>query len=248
MLPQPLIRFIIADDHPLFRDGLRRLLEAEPGFSVIAEVGDGQEALDETLRLRPDILLLDLSMPRLSGLDVLPRVTRDCPTVRTVLLTASIDRRQVVDALKDGARGVVLKETTSHTLCTCLRDVMAGGYWVGHGAVSDLVKALRDLEQGARRESAPVTRLTVRERQILSAVVDGATNEDIGRQCGLRRQTVKNHMTNIFDKLGVSSRLELAMMAISHGLVDNAGVGKDAFASNPATSHAGPEIHSNSAD
>ncbi len=216
---QPRIRVLIVDDHPLFREGLRMLLEAEQGFEVVGEAGDGHQAVEVTARLEPDIVLLDVSMPRLTGLDALAHIGRQCPRVRIVLLTATIERRQMVDALKLGARGVILKEAASLMLYRCLRDVMAGGLWVEHGVVEDLVQALREPDAGG---PAPMAQLTVRERQIVSAIVEGATNEDIATQFGMRRQTVKNHLSSIFDKCGVSSRLELALFAMSHGIADGA--------------------------
>jgi two-component system, NarL family, nitrate/nitrite response regulator NarL len=225
MAPDPSpIRVVLADDHLLFREGVRHLLEAEPGFIVVGEAGDAEQAVKETVLRQPDVLLLDVSMPRLSGLDVLATISRECPTVRTILLTAQIGSRQIVDALEDGARGVVLKDMASQLLYKCIRDVMSGRYWVGHGAVRDLVQALRDL-RSAGVAGPPMTRLTARERQILAAITDGATNEDIARQLGLHTQTVKNHLTHLFDKLGVSNRLELALFAINHRMVDRTEMG-----------------------
>jgi DNA-binding NarL/FixJ family response regulator len=213
------IRIVIADDHPLFREGLARILEFEPGMEVVGEASDGEEAISQATALQPDILLLDVQMPRLGGLEALPALSVACPRVRTVMLTASIDRTQTLEALRLGARGVLLKDAETSMLLTCLHNVMAGGYWVEHGVVSDLVGAVRDAQQ--RTDSVvPAMMLTRRELQIVAAILDGATNDDIGRQYGMRTQTVKNHLTNIFDKVGVSSRLELALFALSHQLLD----------------------------
>lgn len=220
--PSP-IRIVIADDHPLFREGLRMLLDAEPGFHVIGEAGDGEQAVELALLLKPDILLLDVSMPRLSGFDALSRISRECQSVRTILLTATIERGHMVDALKLGARGVILKDAASQLLYRCLRDVMAGGFWIEHGVVGELVRAIRQLDQAAAADTpAPMTQLTCRERQIVMAVTEGASNDDIAQRFGMQRQTVKNHLSSIFDKCGVSSRLELALFAMNHGLAERA--------------------------
>ncbi len=221
MIPEcPSIRILIADDHPLFRDGLRMLLSAESGFEVLAAAPDGEQAIEMCRRLMPDVLLLDVSMPRFSGLDVLTRVTAECPAVRTILLTASLDRRQTVEALTNGARGVVMKDTASEVLFRSIKDVVAFGYWLAERTVDEIVGALQEKRSPCEGDASPLPLLTTRERQIISAVAQGATNDDIGRQFGLRPQTVKNHLTSIFDKVGVANRLELALFAVSHRLVE----------------------------
>jgi DNA-binding NarL/FixJ family response regulator len=139
--------------------------------------------------------------------------------VKTVLLTAGIEREETVRALRLGARGVVLKESATQLLYRCVRAVMNGEYWVGHERIHDLLKTMRDLEHAPRQDATPASRLTRRERQVIGAVVEGAANKDIGKSLGLSEQTVKNHMSNIFDKLGVSNRLELALYTVHHHLL-----------------------------
>lgn len=217
----PPVRILIADDHALFRDGLRRLLQAEPGFEVVGEASDGEALLPLARQTRPDILLLDLSMPRQDGMDVLRALsTADIP-VRTLLLTASIDKSQIVRALKLGAYGVILKESTTQRLFDSIRCVMAGQYWVGRESVSDLVRALRSVsspsEGGTRSREFG---LTPREMEIVTMVVAGYSNPDIAQRCSISEQTVKHHISNIFDKLGVSNRLELALFAVNHRLTE----------------------------
>jgi two-component system, NarL family, nitrate/nitrite response regulator NarL len=164
--------------------------------------------------LRPDVLLLDLGLPDASGLDVLRALrAADVPT-RTVLLTAGADREQMLTALQLGARGLVLKAVASAVLYRCIRSVMAGEYWFGHDRMGDMVEALRRLSSPP--PPAPAESLTRRERQIVAAIVQGTTNRDISAQLGLSEQTVKNHISHIFDKVGVSSRLELALFALHH--------------------------------
>ena len=217
--PRPPIRIVIADDHPLVRDGLRKLLEGQPGFRVIGEAADGIEALERAKALKPDVLLLDLAMPRMNGLEVLKELGETVEEVRTVLLTAAIEREETVQALRLGARGVVLKESATQLLYKCIRAVMSNELWVGHERIGDLLRTLRELEREPSRDATPASRLTRRELQVISAIVDGAGNKDIGTSLGLSEQTVKNHLSHIFDKLGVSNRLELALYAVHHRLL-----------------------------
>ncbi len=217
---RPTIRLLIADDHPIFRDGLRRLLELEPDFRVIGEAADGEGAVKLAHQLKPDILLLDLAMPRLPGLEALRELSESKTPVRTILLTAAIERDQIVEALQLGARGVVLKESATELLLKSVRSVMAGQYWVGRESVTDLVRTLRDLMPPRGAESRPRTfGLTPRELEMISAIVAGYTNKDIAQRFAISEQTVKHHLTNIFDKLGLSNRLELALYAVNHHLV-----------------------------
>jgi two-component system, NarL family, nitrate/nitrite response regulator NarL len=213
------IRIVIADDHPIFRDGLRRLLEADSRFKVVGEAGDGLEAVAQAAKLTPDILLLDLSMPRANGLKALQELSELGIPVRSVLLTAAIDQDETIAALQFGARGVILKESATQLLYRCLQAVMANEYWVGRERVRDIVQHLRAATRRAGETATPAQMLTRRELQVVSAVVDGATNKDIGQQFTLSEQTVKNHLSHIFDKVGVSNRLELALYAIHHKLL-----------------------------
>jgi two-component system, NarL family, nitrate/nitrite response regulator NarL len=213
------IRIVIADDHPIFRDGLRRLLETEPRFEVVGEAGDGDEAVTQVAKLRPDILLLDLAMPRANGLKALQELIDLGLPVRPVLLTAAIDPVETIKALRLGARGVILKESATQLLYRCLQAVMAGEYWVGQARVQDIVQHLRTAARDADAQPTPAMMLTRRELQVVAAIVEGASNRDIGQQFNLSEQTVKNHLSHIFDKLGVSNRLELALYAVHHKLV-----------------------------
>lgn len=213
------IRILIADDHPIVRDGLRRLLETEPDFQVVGQAADGREAVKLVREIQPDILLLDLSMPRLPGLEVLRELSDSASPVRTILLAAAIEKEQIVEALQMGARGVVLKESATQLLFKGIRTVMAGQFWVGREKVSDLVAALRGLVASGGDKPDKNFGLTRRELEIVSTIVAGYTNRDIAQKFSLSEDTVKHHLTHIFDKLGVSSRLELAMFAVNHRIV-----------------------------
>lgn len=214
------IRILIADDHPIFRDGLRKLLESEQDFRVVGEAADGAEALKLAQQLQPDILLLDWAMPRVAGLEALRRLAHSTTPVRTILLTAAIERDQVLTAMQLGARGVVMKESATELLLKSIQAVMAGEYWVGRDSIGDLVQAVRTLEAGFHVAEERVRYgLTPRERDIVFAIVEGCTNKNIAERFSISQETVKRHLSNIFDKVGVSNRLELALFAIAHNLV-----------------------------
>jgi DNA-binding NarL/FixJ family response regulator len=215
-------RILIADDHTIFRDGLRRLLESEPEFQVVGEAADGAEALQLVQQLKPDVLLLDLAMPRMPGLETLRELASQGSNVRTVLLTAAIEKRQIIEALQTGARGVIMKDAATQLLLKGIRTVMNGQFWVGREAVADMVTYLRDKAAQQPPSPAKAYGLTKRELEILSTIVSGLSNKEIAQKFTLSEDTVKHHLTNIFDKVGVSSRLELALFAINHHLVEPA--------------------------
>src|ERR1039458_2602092 len=216
------IRIVIADRAPSFRAGLRRLLESEQDMKVVGEACDGFEAVKLATDIKPDILLLDLAMPPHTGLEAL----RDLSTraggagpVRIILLTAAVEKKQVVEALQLGARGVVLKDSATQLLLKSIHAVMAGEYWVGRDSVSNLVQYLRNLMQSTNEETKQKKfGLTPRELEIVSAVVAGYANREIAEYFKISEDTVKHHLSNIFDKLGVSTRLELALFAVNQGL------------------------------
>ena len=217
--PSSTIRILLADDHPVIRIGVRNMLQSEEGFEVVGECADGDEAITQTLELLPDILLLDLYMPRLPGLEAMRAIMSGSPTVKIILLTSTISTQQIIEALQIGARGIVLKDALADHVTTAIRTVANGDYWIGGKRVVNLVGALHELMQKAAVPDRKTFGLTPREMEVVGCIVEGCSNRDIAKQFSLSEETVKRHLSNIFDKTGVSTRLELAMFAIAHHLV-----------------------------
>ena len=210
------IRVLVADDHAMFREGLCRLIEADGDIEVVGQAGDGQECLEMIKKTKPDVLLLDLKMPNLGGLGVLNALKKSKSPLDAIILTASEDEKDFVEAVREGARGVVLKQAASESLLEGIRKVHRGEMWLDQRIVAGVMDAMSKPDSGA---SPRRTLLTDRELEIVTLVAQGLRNKDISEQLSITEQTVKNHLHNIFDKLGVSDRLELALYALHHRLV-----------------------------
>jgi two-component system nitrate/nitrite response regulator NarL len=214
-MPEPprQTRIVIADDHQIFRDGLRRLLESEPGFTVVGEAADGLAATEVVRRTRPDVLLLDLAMPRAGGLETLAAGGNEA--TRVILLTAALQPGDLVRAVRLGARGVILKEAATRELIEGIHRVRQGRWLIAPDLADELARAVRETGQ------APVLpyRLTPRELEIVEAIAAGDSNSDIARHLNISLHTVKHHLSSVFEKTGTTTRLELAVFAIRNGIV-----------------------------
>jgi DNA-binding NarL/FixJ family response regulator len=208
----------MADDHAIFRDGLRKLIDGDEDITIVGEAQNGAECIKLLAKLKPDILLLDLRMPDKDGLAVLEEVNFDQTPTRVIVLTAAEDDRDVVRAMRLGARGVVLKQSATDLLVKSIHRVHAGEIWLDNRMTAEVMKAFaKSSDSGPRREK-PL--LSDREKEIVQLVAQGFRNKEIGEKLFISEQTVKNHLHNIFDKLGVSDRLELALYASHHRLID----------------------------
>lgn len=212
-------RVLLADDHAIFRDGLRCLLEPEPDLCIAGEAADTSTAIQFAQELQPEIILLDQSMPSSSGVEAIEPLIKVAPKAKIILLTAGIAKQQVARSMQFGARGIVLKESTSSTLLQGIRLVMAGQYWIASECVNYLVDALRDATAPIPPARPKDFGLTRREMEIVNLVAAAYSNPDIAKKCAISEQTVKHHISNIFDKVGVYNRVELALFAVSHQIV-----------------------------
>jgi len=215
------IRIVIADDHSIFRDGLKSLISKEAEFQVVGEAADGNEALNVVTQRKPDVLLLDMIMPKADGLAVLPAIASCAPETKIVVISGVLEGDDIYKAFELGARGVVMKDMATSVLFNCIRAVADGKYWTGRKAVDNLEAILMQSKSASRKANPQNYGLTPREMEIIEAVVSGQPNKKIASQLSISEQTVKHHITNIFDKLGIYNRLELALFVFHHGILKN---------------------------
>jgi DNA-binding NarL/FixJ family response regulator len=225
-------RVVVADDESMFRASLRQLLAVPPsvirdayavevgsGFEVVGEASSGEETVEIVRAAQPDLLLLDISMPRRSGLEALRDLQGCDGPPHTIILSATLDKPQLVTAIQLGARGVVRKDAATELLFEAMARVMAGASWVDQPLMSDLLDVVRTLPHpscgGGGKQPFGLTR---REREVLALVGEGCNNREIAQRFAVSEQTVKHHLTRIFDKVGAANRVELAFTAARHGL------------------------------
>lgn len=217
-----MIKVVLADDHPIVRDGLRKLLTLEEDIDVVGEASDGREVVQVVQETRPDVLILDLRMPYMDGLATLQALQQLERKVRVIVLTASEDKNEFVQAMKLGCSGIVLKQTAPELIVKSIRKVNSGEIWLDSHTTAAVMRQFASPSDmttsngtSKGRERSP---LSQREREIVSLVAQGYKNREMAEKMFISEQTVKNHLHNIFDKLGVSDRLELALYAIHKGL------------------------------
>jgi DNA-binding NarL/FixJ family response regulator len=214
-----MITILLADDHTMVRQGLRALLEAEPGFSVVGEAKDGPESIEMTERLKPDVLVVDLMMPGVGGLEVMRQVSRKVPNTRFVVLSMYANEAYVVEALRSGAMGYVLKETGSQELVRAIKHVTQGGRYLSPPLSESSLEAYLERVRGGGAQDS----LTPREREVLQLAAEGHSNAEIAERLFISPRTAETHRANLMRKLGLHSQAELIHYAFQSGIVSVAG-------------------------
>ncbi len=225
------IRVMIVDDHAVVREGLRAFLALQDGLEIVGEAADGAEAVTEAARLRPDVILMDLVMPRLDGVQAMRRLRDELPACRVIVLTSFLDDERLLPAIQAGAAGYLLKNAEPAQLARAVREAHGGGAMIDPTVAGRLVRALADAAQtsgvagGPGGPGAPATpgeELTRREREVLELIAGGRSNKRIALELGISEKTVKTHVGHVLAKLGVSDRTQAAMLAVRRGLVGGA--------------------------
>ncbi len=208
-----MIRVLLADDHVLVREGLRALLAKEADIQVVAEAGDGREAVQAAREMRPDVAALDLSMPLLNGLEAARQIAAWEPGPRVILLTVHAEDHYVLEAVRAGVRGYVLKKQAAADLVRAIREVSGGGVYLSPGISAAVVEAVRS------PRSLPEDALTVREREVLQLVAEGKTTKEIAVLLGVSVKTADAHRTRLMQKLDIHDIASLTRYAIRHGII-----------------------------
>jgi DNA-binding NarL/FixJ family response regulator len=211
------MRVLVADDHSLFRDGITSLLEAA-GFDVVGQVGDGQAAVEAALHLCPDLVLLDIAMPQLSGLEALRLIKAELPETQVVMLTVSDDDANLFEAVESGALGYLLKDLDADEFFEMLDGLQRGEAAITRRMTTRLMKGFADL---SHRRTDPVDGLTQREMELLRLMAEGMSNKAIAQRLSISENTVKYHIRNILQKLGVQNRTQAVAYAIGAGLLSS---------------------------
>jgi RNA polymerase sigma factor (sigma-70 family) len=204
---------LVADDHPVVLHGVTAMLGSQPDLTIVAACSDGASAAERIRSLTPDVAVLDIAMPKLNGLDVLSSVVADGGLTKVIFLTATATDDQLLAAVARGAKGIMLKDTVPDDLVRCVREVIGGGQWLP----AEIVDAALEREIGRRLQTERITQmLTEREREVMRHVAEGLSNKEVGKRLGLSEGTVKIHLHNIYEKVGVPNRTALTALAVTH--------------------------------
>jgi DNA-binding NarL/FixJ family response regulator len=212
------MRILLADDHALFRKGLAGLLAAEPDFEVVGEAGTGKRVVELARDLMPDLVLMDIFMPEWNGLEATRRLKEELPYVRVVILTISEKEETLFEAVKAGAQGYLLKGIEPPELFDMLRGLGRGEAALSRSMAAKILKEFSRREPQARPEDSPLTRLTAREREVLTHITLGLSNKQVAARLGISENTVRNHLRNILEKLHLQNRVQAAAFALRHNL------------------------------
>jgi DNA-binding NarL/FixJ family response regulator len=221
MLTTPRIKVAIVDDHTLFREGIKKILSLEQDVEVVGEATDGEEVLDLLNRCPIDIMLLDIKMEKINGLQILPQIIDQYPQLKVIILTAQVSLAESVKAIRDGARGIILKHAASEFLIKGIHKVIDGELWADSSTMTQVVESLSRKFRVDSRPERGRKDLSERETEVVVLIASGHRNKEIASKLFISEQTVKTHLSNIFQKLGVNDRLELALYAMRNGLVSN---------------------------
>ncbi len=212
------ITLIIADDHMLIREGLKQLLELEGDISVVAQAGNGQEAIEKTLEYKPDILLLDINMPEINGIDVLRRLKDVGANTKVIILTIHDDKEYLFATMKIGADGYILKDSDANSLIRAIRDVNSGRTYIQPNLAKMMVDELNYKDEESNGMLKKIRSLTKREYEVLTLIAEGLNNKDIADKLFISEKTVKNHVSSIFKKIGVNDRIQAAIFAFKNNI------------------------------
>jgi DNA-binding NarL/FixJ family response regulator len=219
--PDQALRILIVDDHALFRRGLQMVLKQEPDIDVVGEAGDGHEAVDKAQELMPDVILMDVRMPRRSGIEATQQIKDLLPHVKILMLTISDEEADLYDAIKAGASGYLLKEISIDEVADAIRSVWAGQSRISPSMAAKLLTEFAAMSKRAdERQQLPAPRLTDREMEVLKLVAQGLNNRDIAKELFISENTVKNHIRNILEKLHLHSRMEAVVYAVREKLLE----------------------------
>jgi two-component system NarL family response regulator len=221
MAPGDPIRVLVVDDHALFRRGLEMVLEQEPDIEVVGEASDGAEALEKAVETAPDIVLMDVRMPKRGGIDACTSIKDAVPSTKIIMLTISDEEADLYDAIKAGAMGYLLKEISIEEVASAIRAVHGGQSLISPSMASKLLNEFASMiKRSDERQQVPTPRLTDREMEVLRLVAKGMNNRDIAKQLFISENTVKNHIRNILEKLQLHSRMEAVVYAVREKLLE----------------------------